>query len=200
MSEPRPAAAGPAPELAITGGPGSFAADLQDVTTAAHVLDRAGDGLREAAGRVTRLMATGDLLAAAPICPISTAVAEARIAATVVGPFGLLPLSALCEGMARGIAATVATYQAGDLAAAAGFEAARHQLGALLGSVTVVSAVAVAADPGLALALLFGGAAWAGADGPAAAAEALAGHPEVLDTVIGLLPGYVEGAVMTAPS
>ena len=98
----------------VWGGVGGLAAAYASVRALAAAFDLAGDELRDWAGLGARVAADPDLVASAPLSPISFAVAEAAVVAATAGPDGVLAASWAWERDAVLVHEAVALLEAGD--------------------------------------------------------------------------------------
>ncbi len=107
-------------------GAGDLEVDGWSTTTAAELidLDRLAELTREAAGRLTEigcrmspLAASPDLLASAPLSPVTAAEAEAAIVGATTGPAGALVVAAGLEATGLLVEAAAQTYRRAEQAA-----------------------------------------------------------------------------------
>jgi hypothetical protein len=100
----------------ITGGSEGLAAAYDAVRGLADAFDLAGDELRDWSVLGLRTVAEPDLVASAPLSPITFGLAEAAVLAATTGPDGLLAGSVLWEADAVLVRAAVTGLQVTDRA------------------------------------------------------------------------------------
>ncbi len=208
----------PAPTvLSVTGGAhdpdvrraAELRADLAEGRELAGVLDAAGDRLRGWAAQTARALVDADLLASAPLAPLSFAEAEAALAEAATGPGGAWASSLGWEVDALLVEAAVAALEAADQWADAGLAAFDYALGRLVGTAlghlalpATAAAVGVAPSATLLWWLLPDDATRSLGAGVAGAADRLARrlgrHPGLEQHLLahagGLLDGLADGA------
>jgi len=119
--------------IEVHGGAGGVTARFDDMLSYARVLDDAGDGLRDTAGDLGRVLVRGDLAEAVVLCPVEVAACEASLALAASGSDGALWTSGELEVTARLVRLSVDTYRYVDDSLAhladAGYDAAGFALG-----------------------------------------------------------------------
>lgn len=178
-------------ELSIYGGADSLDAHLDDLVAAAHLLDAAGDDLRQAAALVGMVAADPALLAAGLLCPVEAVATELALLSAIGGPEGVGVWGLAFETVAVGLRASVATYRAAEEVSSAAFERLRWTGGELVGGL---------------IAGQIGSAAWWGGASAVAAADAVSDggvrralgsalydRPEVTEHVLAVGPAVVDG-------
>lgn len=194
--------------LAVTGGAGGLEATYAAVRGLASTYDDAGDRLRDWCDSGRRVLADGDLLESAVLCPATFARAEVAVLAATAGPDGLLVASLGWEADAVAVRAAVAAFEAADQGVHAAFEVLDYSVGRAVGTrllltapllaggaVNAMTALAVAdlVRPGTGQQVL-------GALGDAAE-DQLTTHPGLVEHLVngggGLLAGLLGGVPVT---
>jgi hypothetical protein len=121
------------PITRVVGGAAGLAAVHAAVRSLADRFDTAGDRMRGWAASGGRTLRDPDLLASAPLSPVTFAEAEERVLAATVGTHGVLTASLLYESDALLVRATVDALEACDRLVAASFEALDYTAGRALG-------------------------------------------------------------------
>lgn len=103
----------------ITGGTGGVAATYEAIQALARAFDDAGSELRDWSCLGARTLADPDLIASAPLSPLTFAAAEAMVLAATTGTDGVLVESCGWEADAVLVRAALAYLEASDAAAAA---------------------------------------------------------------------------------
>lgn len=123
---------------------GGTAAGLQDLAAAALVLDACGNSVRALADGVAQVAASADLAVTAPSSPASYVRAQQALLGAVAGPGGLTAVGLEIETTGAAVRASVASYRAADLAAAAALDSVRQVLARAVGRGVPVAVVAAA--------------------------------------------------------
>ncbi|MDN4161361.1 hypothetical protein [Nocardioides abyssi] len=125
------------PDVVVTevvGGSHGLAAAYAAVRAVADAYDASGDRMRGWADLDRRVLLDADLLASAPLAPLTFAEAEAAVLAAATGPDGALVASVGWEADAAAARAAVAGLAAADELARGAFEVLDHALGQALGT------------------------------------------------------------------
>lgn len=136
--------------LSVTGGAGGLAATYDAVRDLADDFSAAGDRLRDWSVDDARVLLDADLIASAPLSPVTYAAAEAALAAATAGPDGLALAALGWETDALLVRGAIATFEAADAAARAAVDALDQQVGLAVGlalrpAVPLLPVVALAA-------------------------------------------------------
>lgn len=183
--------------IKVSGGAGGISARYEDMLTYAGVLDLAGDGLRDASGRMGGLVVSGDLAEATILCPVEVAEAEGSIIAAATGPSGALWVGGELEIAARYLRTSVSAYQLIDEKLAQledlAYDAAGFALGAALPGLALLGGAGylwLQANPQL-LMLLDA----LGVEGPNLddLQETLYDNPWMLEALTRMAPGLIQG-------
>lgn len=184
-------------DIRVSGGAGGISARYEDMLTYAGVLDIAGDGLRDASGRMGGLVVSGDLAEAIILCPVEVAEAEGAIVAAATGPSGALWVGGELEIAARYLRTSVTAYQLVDEKLAQledlAFDAAGFALGAALPGLALLGGAGylwLQANPQLLLLLDA-----LGVEGPTLddLQETLYDNPWMLEALTRMAPGLIQG-------
>ncbi|MFC7497051.1 MULTISPECIES: hypothetical protein [unclassified Nocardioides] len=124
---------GPARITEVRGGSGSIEATYDAVRDLADVFDSAADVQRGWATSGAAVLGDPDLVASAPLSPLTFAEAEAAVAAATTGPLGLLPGSYGWEATAVLVRAALEGLAASDVAAGVAIDALDWRVGLLAG-------------------------------------------------------------------
>ena len=127
----------------VTGGSHGMTVAAENAMALATDYDAAGDRMRAWAGQAGRVLLDGDLLASAPLSPLSFAEAEATVLAATGGPDGVLVASVVWEADAVTIRVAVRATQATDELVARAWEGLDHGLGRLAGLTLATGAPAL---------------------------------------------------------
>jgi hypothetical protein len=119
----------------VTGGSGSIEVAYDAAHDLADRFSHSADRQRDWAQASAAVLVDADLLASAPLAPLSFAEAEAAVVAATTGPHGLLPGAVVWEADALLVRAAVADLRASDLATRIAMEAVDQQLGRIAGMV-----------------------------------------------------------------
>ena len=136
MSDPSPTP----PLTEITGGVAGPAATYAAVRALADRFDAAGDRMRGWAATGGRTLSDPDLLASAPLSPLTFADAEERVLAATAGTHGILTASLLYEADALLVRATVEAFVDCDQLVASSFEVLDYAAGRTLGCAVATAA------------------------------------------------------------
>jgi len=128
------------PLTEITGGVAGPAATYAAVRALADRFDAAGDRMRGWAATGGRTLCDPDLLASAPLSPLTFADAEERVLAATAGTHGILSTSLLYEADALLVRATVDAFVGCDRLVASSFEVLDYAAGRTLGCAVATAA------------------------------------------------------------
>ncbi|MGC4893887.1 esterase/lipase family protein [Micromonospora sp. DT31] len=174
------------PELTVTGGAGGVDARYDDLgMLATHSSDVAAF-LLSASKESHGALADADVLASALLNPAGVARFEAALLAALDGPRGLTALAAGFGTQAAALRTAVAAYRVTDEAQAEALESLRWTIGNILGSqpLTIVPLLAALGLPIAAYQLAGGEIDWE---------RLITDHPGIVDTIVGVAPGLVNG-------
>lgn len=118
----------------VRGGSGSVEATYAAVRGLAEAVDAAADRQRGWAMAGATTLADPDLLASAPLSPLTFAEAEAAVLAATTGPLGLLTGSCGWEATAALVRAALAGLEASDAAAGLAIDVLDWRLGLMAGT------------------------------------------------------------------
>jgi hypothetical protein len=172
--------------LQVSGGIGGVTAHYEDMLTYAQALDRLAREVADRLGAVQTVAVNGDLLASAPLSPVTAGRVTAQVLASTTGPHGMAVTAARLQAASLSLRVAVTAYRSLD--------EAQEQL--------VWLAEAAAAPPALLLT--------AGAELPRAVWDIRTGDLEHLLTIPGLTaqnvldllyanPWLVDGVIRDAP-
>jgi hypothetical protein len=198
----------PPPITDVSGGVAGLSATYARLHALADRYDDAADRLRGWAARAGRVAADPDLVASAPLSPVTFARAEAAVLDAATGVHGLLETSVAYEADAVAVRSTVRAFEECDRLVAGAMHLVDYEVGRTLGTTLVLAgpstlvALGCAAPVGAAVAdrlpaparrRLEGGVRTAGDLGQ----ETLDRHPSLVQHVVdgggGLLDGLLVG-------
>lgn len=179
------------PAIRVSGGADSIDARYDDLHRLGRLYDRTGDDLLGWAWHDQGEALDVDLVASAPLAPLSFAEAEQAILAATCGPRGLAARAAGLEAAAFCFTGCVDLYRAADAARHDALEAIHYSLGLAAGM--QLPTLAVATGVGLGVRHVAGGDATGWVEG----------HPGVVETAVGAGGGLLDGlqlGPLTAPA
>lgn len=191
-------------DIVVSGGAGGVGARLQDLRSQAGLLDDAGDDVRAWSGDVAAIAVHGDITVAALLCPVEVAQVAGAVTAATIGTNGLLIVSTGLEASAIVLRASATTYEFVDatqqqimdaLQNAAGFALGAALPGLLLGGgvLLVGGGLVVLGNPATWPALLVAVQQLDPAAVQAGLMDTLYDNPWLLDSLISMAPGLVQG-------
>lgn len=134
-----------AEELTVRGGSGGTVAHLDEMLAVAKVLEGCGDDVQQLARAVTALTVSPDLLITAPLSPVTFALVQRPLLASVIAPDGFYATAVRVELTALLLRACVELYRTTDEAAARCLDAVRQSLAQAVGRTVVAFALPVGA-------------------------------------------------------